>query len=209
VFSPDDMLEIRKKSEPVVRDNVLFEIGVFMGGLGIERTFIVEAQKSGRGKARIPTDLQGLLTARIKESMSDDLLLKQVAKISRAINNLGPKDRILFDEIRALRSEIAEREFEVKGTTYVLGDLVRELARSRPTQWARLSLPKPAFSQLKEKHGTEVTDEVYWWLVVLGVLRFKDIETFTSEEGWRWKDSIDFVEWSGRGAALLNEMRNG
>ena len=54
VFAADDVLLIRGQQDPTakrlelgqasamtVRDNVLFEAGVFMGGLGHERTFLV------------------------------------------------------------------------------------------------------------------------------------------------------------------------
>lgn len=61
-----------------------------------------------------------------------------------------------------------------------------------------------AFSK---KRDTWIANEVYWWLVVLGILRFKDIEAFTGEYSWHWTSSVEYVEWSGRGVALLNDMQ--
>lgn len=37
-----------------------------------------------------------------------------------------------------------------------------------------------------------------------GIFKFVDIEQFTSGDGWDWDDSIEYVELSARGAALLN-----
>lgn len=41
VFAPDDKLRSRGKNHLVPRDNVIFELGLFMGALGRERAFIV------------------------------------------------------------------------------------------------------------------------------------------------------------------------
>ncbi|WP_164617869.1 TIR domain-containing protein, partial [Pseudomonas viridiflava] len=56
VFHPDDQTLIRGEEFLSVRDNVLFELGIFIGALGIEKCFIV-APKSKRSLFRLPTDL--------------------------------------------------------------------------------------------------------------------------------------------------------
>jgi predicted nucleotide-binding protein len=59
IFAPDDDLLSRGDITAVVRDNVLFECGLFMGRLGRERTFIVQPASS-TNTHHIPTDLFGL-----------------------------------------------------------------------------------------------------------------------------------------------------
>src|SRR5213083_2038761 len=58
VFAPNDVLRLRKNTYNAVRDNVVFELGLFMGKHGRNRTFIVVPKGSQR--LRIPTDLLGI-----------------------------------------------------------------------------------------------------------------------------------------------------
>ena len=51
------MIESRKKKQAAPRDNVIFELGLFMGALGRERTFIV---KPRHVDIKIPSDLLGV-----------------------------------------------------------------------------------------------------------------------------------------------------
>lgn len=60
VLTPDDMIESRGKSNQSPRDNVLLEIGLFIGTLGRERTFIVYDQKAD---IKMPSDLAGVSLA--------------------------------------------------------------------------------------------------------------------------------------------------
>lgn len=58
VFAPDDLLKIREKEYEVVRDNVLFELGLFMGRLGRDRAFFVVPANDEALK--LPSDLLGV-----------------------------------------------------------------------------------------------------------------------------------------------------
>lgn len=58
VFHPDDIIEIKGKGYKTVRDNVLFELGLFMGKLGRKNVFF--ALHKGVKNFRIPSDLLGL-----------------------------------------------------------------------------------------------------------------------------------------------------
>jgi predicted nucleotide-binding protein len=54
VFSPDDIITIRGETNRAVRDNIIFELGLFVGALGRERCFILVPD--GTHELRIPTD---------------------------------------------------------------------------------------------------------------------------------------------------------
>lgn len=59
VFDPDDITRIRNADHRTVRDNVLFEFGLFIGRLGRGRTFWISAR--GEGAHYLPTDLTGII----------------------------------------------------------------------------------------------------------------------------------------------------
>lgn len=58
IFSPDDMARIRNKDYKAVRDNVIFELGLFIGRLGKGFSFYLIPRNSEN--LRLPTDLIGL-----------------------------------------------------------------------------------------------------------------------------------------------------
>jgi len=60
VFAPNDVAVIRGVKQQAVRDNVVLELGMFMGRLGKERSFIIRPKD---GDMRLPTDLLGVITA--------------------------------------------------------------------------------------------------------------------------------------------------
>jgi len=69
VFSPDDVTLMRGEQNSVVRDNVLFELGLFIGRLGPERCyFLIPDNAAG---LRLPSDLAGVTPGRYEGSRSD------------------------------------------------------------------------------------------------------------------------------------------
>jgi CRP/FNR family cyclic AMP-dependent transcriptional regulator len=57
VLTPDDVTKSRGKRKPSPRDNVIFELGLFMGALNRARTYMVAPRSAG---LKIPTDLLGV-----------------------------------------------------------------------------------------------------------------------------------------------------
>ncbi|HEX7115627.1 MAG TPA: TIR domain-containing protein [Steroidobacter sp.] len=55
----DDLAHIRDKTWPTPRDNVIFELGLFMGRLGRNRAILMEPREE---KVKLPSDLAGVHT---------------------------------------------------------------------------------------------------------------------------------------------------
>lgn len=66
VLGPDDDVQKGKKRALASRDNVIFELGLFLGKLGRKRVFIIQARKRD-----ILSDLQGIITARFDAGAKD------------------------------------------------------------------------------------------------------------------------------------------
>ena len=61
IFGADDLIRIRGTEMPTARDNVIFELGLFIGRLGRDRTFILMPRSSA--DFHLPSDLLGVSTA--------------------------------------------------------------------------------------------------------------------------------------------------
>ena len=68
IFAPDDIASIRSRQEHVVRDNVIFEMGLFIGAIGKSRSFILKPRNQ---EMHLPTDLLGVTPADYDSNRSD------------------------------------------------------------------------------------------------------------------------------------------
>jgi predicted nucleotide-binding protein len=206
VFDGSDLTTSKGQLFTTVRDNVVFEIGVFMGGLGAERTFLL----AGAGEmTKVPSDIRGLLMATSEEPTEKGVRVA-TRRIATALAGLGPALRSSHNEILDLKNSIDTREIYVEDDekTYALGDLVRTSVMARKQAWFSGTHPRSVMDPIWFAFSEDATDECYWELVVLGVFRFIDSENFTDGNSWDWVDSIDHVALSSRGVALLNVLRN-
>jgi hypothetical protein len=83
VFTPDDLVRIRGVEESSVRDNVLFELGVFIGRFGVDRNFIVRPRTAEL--PRIPADLTGIIYADYEAGRQDGNLQAAAGPASNTI----------------------------------------------------------------------------------------------------------------------------
>jgi len=70
ILSPDDTAIIRGKSNQVARDNVIFELGMFVGRLGTERTFFLVPDDTT--DLHLPSDLAGVTPGRYESGRRDN-----------------------------------------------------------------------------------------------------------------------------------------
>ncbi len=88
VFSKDDTAMIKGREEKIVRDNVILELGLFMGSIGQKNCFIVTPSSE---KIHLPTDLTGITLLKYNPNRKDKNLKAalgpSINKIRNAINN--------------------------------------------------------------------------------------------------------------------------
>jgi predicted nucleotide-binding protein len=80
LFVPDDQATVHGEQVSLVRDNVVFEAGLFMGALGRDRCFIVRAADA---PMHVPTDLTGFTMLTFDPRRSDNSLSRSLHAISR------------------------------------------------------------------------------------------------------------------------------
>jgi O-acetyl-ADP-ribose deacetylase (regulator of RNase III) len=110
IFVPDDVVQIRKESSRSVRDNVLFELGLFIGRLGIQRVFIVA--NPDFEDIRVPTDLTGRNLVSFRNRDDGNLvaaLESACSRLFRTMEKVGPRpERLRELETARERAESGE-----------------------------------------------------------------------------------------------------
>lgn len=84
VFSPDDMTIMRGSEVKTIRDNVLFELGLFIGKLSRERVFYIVPEGS---TFHIPTDLIGVTPGKYNPKREDNSLQAATGAVCNQIRN--------------------------------------------------------------------------------------------------------------------------
>jgi predicted nucleotide-binding protein len=98
IVQPDDVVTTRGKEVVTPRDNVIFELGLFIGRLGLRRSFLVEPRGE---ETKLPSDLIGVTTISYRHLPQNELTNRQALataiapacnEIRDIINELGPNN---------------------------------------------------------------------------------------------------------------------
>jgi predicted nucleotide-binding protein len=81
IAQADDVVRSRKKVQPTLRDNVLFELGLFMGKLTRHRAILIHPKVPN---LKLPSDLHGLMLS----SYSPDSSLGLADRLKSACNDI-------------------------------------------------------------------------------------------------------------------------
>jgi len=138
VLTPDDLTVSRRQDRPVARDNVLFELGLFIGAFGRERTFMVYDRTTSLA---LPSDLAGIAAATFAPHASGNLKAALGAPTTKI---LGSIKRLGFRETRRLQ-DLKKATDTVEEARAIMQTLLRILARSRKVE---LELISKQFSML-------------------------------------------------------------
>ena len=118
IFAPDDIVSIRNSKKHVVRDNVIFEMGLFVGAIGKSRSFILKPRNA---EMHLPTDLLGVTPADYDSNRSDNDLVSATNRacslIKSEVNKLGLINHASLSETKRLIANPADyqlKEFDFR-----------------------------------------------------------------------------------------------
>ena len=133
VFNPDDVTKIRNHTFETVRDNIIFEFGLFIGRLGKEKVFFVFPKSENN--LHLPTDLLGI-TPGTYDNTRDD---------KNIIAALGP----FCNQVRSQLKEFVYQNLnDLKDETLT----VKKIAMEKPRYWEFLlaiELLEPKLKSIK------------------------------------------------------------
>jgi hypothetical protein len=106
VFTPDDEVTTRGDTSLAPRDNVMFELGLFLGRLGKSRVFVVRSSQP----VKIASDLLGITVMRYDANRSDGNLRAAVSPacvpIREAVRDLGRLESRGLEDLRQTSSQL-------------------------------------------------------------------------------------------------------
>ena len=172
IFTADDILRIRQQEFSTARDNVVFELGLFIGRLGKERTFIILPR--GIKDFHLPTDLLGLTYVTFDSNRIDRNLQAALGapctQIRNAMEKLGGKPHL--DHKR--REEL---EHLVRTTRRIVELHQPSFSNIRILNWKVVhSVKENGDGHLHEELTLTVTEPLYFYLIE-NKLASKDAES--------------------------------
>jgi hypothetical protein len=134
VLTPDDLVQSRSVEIFSPRDNVLFELGLFMGRLGRARTFILQQ----RGAIlKLPSDLAGVTTAAYDWPRQDHNYVAAVGpgcdSMRQAVRELGLSEGKMAQAIGQLTTtqdrqekQLAQHQAQIRSLQVALQGIVTQ-----------------------------------------------------------------------------------
>ncbi len=106
VLSPDDLLETRGQNFSSPRDNVLFELGLFMGRLGRRRTIILNEEGA---QLKLPSDLSGMTRATYVKRENQPLSVAVSLACTKIMNAIRSQGKFVPSGQTDSRAELFDR----------------------------------------------------------------------------------------------------
>jgi len=108
-----------------------------------------------------------------------------------------------FDEVNELTMNLAREELRAdRSVLAILADCIPHLSLQAIERLDAEEL----MGHVQKRFAREAND-CFWWMIVYGVLKFKDIDQFYDDNGEHYQDAIDYVELASRGKQLLKYLK--
>jgi hypothetical protein len=192
VYGEDDRVWYRGDLMSQPRDNVLIELGLFSHALGNDRAIICRD-----GAPRVASDMHGVVFLPLNGPKSEQAFKAWLRQI-----DARPKASYIMDENASLSLALKARILRAgRGHKISLFEIVNWVATNRETVSWEFITPRQVMESIDGRFP-KYTDDVYWWLIVYGVFRFLDNETWFDDDK-SWKYSVDYAQVSERGKVFL------
>jgi hypothetical protein len=144
VLRGDDLTTSRGEATLSVRDNVLLELGMFIGRLGRDRTFMLTPEGD---RPQLPSDLDGITTAVYKDDADEDELADMRVAVSSACLEIR-------DHLKSGQAHLAaEPEARVR-LDRAMGRLSRDLESLLGPSESNLAIPDGQPLSVSARIGT-------------------------------------------------------
>jgi Predicted nucleotide-binding protein containing TIR-like domain len=202
VLTPDDLVQKRSQTKNSPRDNVLFELGLFMGALGPAHTYIVYCRDTA---IDIPTDLAAVTAATFAKRADNNLqaalgpVCTQVKGAIERAKKENPSGLSRTEELRTLTTEIAFVKAELAAQTADIRRMLQSLtSNSHPAGESKISHA----NELRFLEGVWTNDEqsTYCMRILRDELRCVycfggDSEATAEMYSWRLVDTSLFAKF--------------
>jgi predicted nucleotide-binding protein len=237
LFTPDELSAFYSPDSDIpgewrwqARPNVIFEAGIAFGLAHAHTSGVVPSEFAGEKTILVTfgpdvkmfSDLAGIHYVRMDSPAGKEILRKKLEAV------VGPIDRtegwgdpsisgefqewswtrwLHYDELSTLEKEL--RAKQVGAMAMSLFDILKQMSSELSDDDFDNLSSKQVMDHVERLLGDrEATDVAYWWLVVLGVFRFKGIKRWwDNRSDPRWTDSVSRSEMSERGKMLLLKLR--
>jgi len=140
IFAPDDIATIKDRNEHIVRDNVLFEMGLFIGAIGKERSFILKPRDE---IMHLPTDLLGTTPADYDAKRSDGDLVSATNRacslIKSEVERIGLIDYASLSKTKKIKANPAQYQLTVTDFRFLASCLQSHTSYPSGLSYSRIS----------------------------------------------------------------------
>lgn len=189
IFSPDDLSVIRNKEEKIVRDNIVFELGLFIGKIGKERCYIVKPRSID---LHLPSDLLSLTTADYEPNRSDGDLASALnyacTLIKKEILRLGLL--VVSDSMKINKQAVDLTEAKMNDVDLKILAILLTSFTETPSGFGMWTI-KDSFD-LKEKYLVDISSIK---LERMGFIQKENDSDYNGQEFYSYKISQDGVDY--------------
>jgi len=128
VFQPDDITQIRDNRLRTVRDNIIFEFGLFISRLSKDKVFFVIPRNSN--DLHLPTDLLGMQPGQYEPQEKDENLLSALGPFC---NKIRRQVREYYKETKQKKSTL-ERDTSINSTSEPSVENKTKIVKHKPSK---------------------------------------------------------------------------